>query len=107
MPGTCWLIPGEKPAGTSNRLLRRTPADTGRLQFLSSDLRSSACCLPAKGPVLSISETYCVAFLAGSWRSGPLGGWPGSHWVFLEEGDTLGEGESCRLGMGCRQFWGK
>lgn len=84
MPGTCWLTHGEEPAGASNRLLSMTPASTGGLQFLSTYVHSSACCLPAKGPLLRISEASCVAFLAGSWRSGPFGGWPGSHWVFLE-----------------------
>lgn len=76
MPGlTCWLIHGEEPAGTSNWLLVGLLLALGGLQFLSTALHSSASCLPAKGPLLRMSEAGCVAFLAGSWRSGPFGGW--------------------------------
>lgn len=39
---------------------------------MSIGLHSRACCLPAKVLLLRISNTYCIAFPAGSWRSGPL-----------------------------------
>lgn len=79
----------EEPAGTLNRLLNRTPASLGKIAVVCTGLHLSACCLPEKVLLLRKSEACCVAFLSGSWRSGPFAGGPGSHWAFLGEGDTL------------------
>lgn len=70
----CWLIHGEEPAGTSNRLTSRTPASTGKVAVLEYGAGgySHTFCLPAKVPLLRLSEAYCVDFLPGSWRSGLL-----------------------------------
>lgn len=74
MPENCWLIHGEEPAGTSNRLSSRTSASMGKVAVLEYGAGgySRTRCLPAKVPLLRISESYYVDFLPGSWRSGPL-----------------------------------